>query len=281
LSNLSITPSDRTDALLDLFGISKPIIATIHLLPLPGSPRYSGESVEIIYSRAVEDARRYAEGGVDGLIIENDGDIPFLKPEDIGPETVACMAVATSEVIKAVGLPTGVLVLANAALQSIAVAKSAGANFVRVNQWVNAYIANEGFLEGTAGRALRYRAQLKAENIRVFADVHVKHGSHAIVADRTLADLTYDTEAFDADVVIATGERTGDPTRVEEITAISSVAKRPVLVGSGLNAENAKELLEFSHGAIVGSAMKEDGAWWNPVSVINTRKIMEVVKKIR
>jgi membrane complex biogenesis BtpA family protein len=281
LSNLSITPSDRTDALLDLFGISKPIIGTIHLLPLPGSPRYSGESVEIIYSRAVEDARRYAEGGVDGLIIENDGDIPFLKPEDIGPETVACMAVATSEVIKAVGLPTGVLVLANAALQSIAVAKSAGANFVRVNQWVNAYIANEGFLEGTAGRALRYRAQLKAENIRVFADVHVKHGSHAIVADRTLADLTYDTEAFDADVVIATGERTGDPTRVEEITAISSVAKRPVLVGSGLNADNAKELLEFSHGAIVGSAMKEDGAWWNPVSVINTRKIMEVVKKIR
>jgi membrane complex biogenesis BtpA family protein len=248
---------------------------------LPGSPRYSGESVEIIYSRAVEDARRYAEGGVDGLIIENDGDIPFLKPEDIGPETVACMAVATSEVIKAVGLPTGVLVLANAALQSIAVAKSAGANFVRVNQWVNAYIANEGFLEGTAGRALRYRAQLKAENIRVFADVHVKHGSHAIVADRTLADLTYDTEAFDADVVIATGERTGDPTRVEEITAISSVAKRPVLVGSGLNADNAKELLEFSHGAIVGSAMKEDGAWWNPVSVTNTRKIMEVVKKIR
>jgi len=281
LSNLSITPNDRSDALLEIFGIIKPIIGTIHLLPLPGSPRYAGEAVESIYSRAVEDARRYAEGGVDGLIIENDGDIPFLKPEDIGPETVACMAVATSEVIKAVGLPTGVLVLANAALQSIAVAKSAGANFVRVNQWVNAYIANEGFLEGTAGRALRYRAQLKAENIRIFADVHVKHGSHAIVSDRTLADLTYDTEAFDADVVIATGERTGDPTRVEEITAISSVAKRPVLVGSGLNADNAKELLQFSHGAIVGSAMKEDGAWWNPVSVTNTRKIMDVVKKIR
>lgn len=281
MSNLSITPNDRSDALLEIFGIIKPIIGTIHLLPLPGSPRYAGEAVESIYSRAVEDARRYAEGGVDGLIIENDGDIPFLKPEDIGPETVACMAVATSEVIKAVGLPTGVLVLANAALQSIAVAKSAGANFVRVNQWVNAYIANEGFLEGTAGRALRYRSQLKAENIRIFADVHVKHGSHAIVSDRTLADLTYDTEAFDADVVIATGERTGDPTRVEEITAISSVAKRPVLVGSGLNADNAKELLQFSHGAIVGSAMKEDGAWWNPVSVTNTRKIMDVVKKIR
>lgn len=281
MSNLSITPSNRSDALFEIFGVAKPIIGTVHLLPLPGSPRYSGESVDFIYSRAVEDARRYAEGGIDGLIIENDGDIPFLKPEDIGPETVACMSVVTSEVIKSVGLPTGVLVLANAAMHSIAVAKSAGAQFIRVNQWVNAYIANEGFLEGTAGKVLRYRAQLKAENLRIFADVHVKHGSHAIVADRTLADLTYDTEAFDADVVIATGERTGDPTRVEEVTAISSVAKRPVLVGSGLNADNAKKLLQFAHGAIVGSAMKEDGAWWNPVSVSNTRKIMEVVRKSR
>lgn len=281
MTNLSITPADKENALLELFGIQKPIIGTVHLLPLPGSPRYAGEPVDRIYARAVEDARRYAEGGIDGLIIENDGDTPFLKPKDIGPETIACMAVATAEVIKTIGLPTGVLVLANASIQSIAVAKSAGAHFIRANQWVNAYIANEGYLEGTAGRTLRYRGQVQATNIRVFADVHVKHGSHAIVADRTLSDLTHDTEAFDADVLIATGDRTGDPTRVEEITAISFVAKRPVLVGSGLNADNAEDLLKFAHGAIVGSAMKEDGAWWNPVSVSNTRKIMEVVKSLR
>lgn len=281
MNNFSITPADRANVLSELFGIKKPIIGTVHLLPLPGSPRYAGEPLEQIYARAVEDARRYAEGGVDGLIVENEGDTPFLKPDDIGPETVACMSVATSEVIKAVGLPTGVLVLANASIQSIAVAKAAGAHFIRANQWVNAYIANEGYLEGTAGRTLRYRGQVQASNIRVFADVHVKHGSHAIVADRSLADLTHDTEAFDADVLIATGDRTGDPTRVEEITDISFVAKRPVLVGSGLNADNAEDLLKFAHGAIVGSAMKEDGAWWNPVSVSNTRKIMKVVKSIR
>ena len=276
-----VTPADRPDALQELFGVRKPIIGTIHLPPLPGAPRYTGEPVRAIYARAVEDARRYAEGGVDGLIVENEGDTPFLKPDEIGPETAACMAVATSAVIDAVGLPTGVLVLANATLHSIAVAKAAGAQFVRANQWVNAYIANEGYLEGTAARALRYRAQLQAPGLRIFADVHVKHGSHAIVADRTIAELTHDAEAFDADVVIATGQRTGDPTRVEEITAISSVAQRPVLVGSGLDAENARELLEHAHGAIVGSAMKEYGVWWNPVSVANTRKIMDAVKELR
>lgn len=281
MNNLSVTPSDRPDALWEMFGVLKPIIGTIHLPPLPGTPRYDGQSVKKICKRAVDDARRYAEGGVDGLIVENEGDIPFVKPDDLGPETPACMAVITAAVIEAAGLVTGVLVLANATVHSIAVAKASGAQFVRANQWANAYIANEGFLEGTAGRALRYRASLGGGDIRILADVHVKHGSHAIVGDRTIAELTRDVEAFDADVVIATGQRTGDPTRVDEIRAISDVATRPVLVGSGLNAGNACELLEHSSGAIVGSAMKQDGAWWNPVSVDSTRRIMDIVKGLR
>jgi membrane complex biogenesis BtpA family protein len=276
-----VTPTDRPDALAELFGVAKPIIATIHLLPLPGAPRYDGQPVKDIYRHAVEDAARYAEGGVDGLIVENEGDIPYLKPDHLGPETAACMAVATAAVIDAVGLPTGVLVLANATVHSIAVAKAAGATFVRANQWANAYIANEGYLEGTAATALRYRSSLAAGDIRVFADVHVKHGSHAIVADRTIQELTHDNEAFDADVLIATGQRTGDATRSEEVTAISDVATRPVLVGSGLTAANARTLLGLADGAIVGSAMKEGGVWWNPVSVANTRKIMDVVKGFR
>lgn len=278
---MSVTPSDRPDALWEMFGVVKPIIGTIHLPPLPGTPRYDGRTVKQICERAVEDAHRYAEGGVDGLIVENEGDIPFVKPDDLGPETPACMAVVTAAVIDAVGLVTGVLVLANATLHSLAVAKAVGAQFVRANQWANAYIANEGFLEGTAGQALRYRASLGGSDIRVLADVHVKHGSHSIVGDRTVAELTRDTEAFDADVVIATGQRTGDPTQVDEVRAIADVATRPVLVGSGLSADNARDLLAHSNGAIVGSAMKEGGAWWNPVSVNSTRKIMDVVKGLR
>lgn len=281
MHNSSVTPSNRPDALWEMFRVVKPIIGTIHLPPLPGTPRYDGQPMKQICEQAIEDAHRYAEGGVDGLIVENEGDIPFVKPDELGPETPACMAVITAAVIEAAGLVTGVLVLANATLHSLAVAKAAGARFVRANQWANAYIANEGFLEGTAGRALRYRACLGGGDIKVLADVHVKHGSHSIVGDRTIAELTRDTEAFDADVVIATGQRTGDPTRVEEIRAISDVATRPVLVGSGLNAGNARELLQHASGAIVGSAMKQDGAWWNPVSVDSAREIMNVVKGLR
>ncbi|GHK51587.1 hypothetical protein KPZU09_13230 [Klebsiella pneumoniae] len=58
---------------------------------------------------------------------------------------------------------------------------------------------------------------LRAEHIRVFADSHVKHGSHAIVADRSIQELTRDVDFFEADAVIATGQRTGDSATMAEI----------------------------------------------------------------
>lgn len=270
-----------SDAFRSVFPRSKPLIGTIHLEALPGAPQYHDTPMTDIVARAVEDARRYVEGGVDGLIVENEGDIPFLKPDAIGPETVAALTVATGAVVNAVDVPVGVMCLANATIESLAIAKATGARFVRANQWANAYIANEGFIEGSAAVSLRYRAAIHATDVKVLADVHVKHGSHAIVADRSIAELTHDTEASGADALIATGQRTGDPTTREEVEQISSVASRPVLVGSGLNTENAASLMAVADGAIVGSAMKEDGVWWKPVSVKRTRAIVDEVDRVR
>lgn len=120
----------------------------IHCLPLPGAPHYEGQPIEELVDYAVNEAKAYAQGGLDGIIVENHGDIPFAKPEDLGPETAAAMAVIADAVRRAVGLPIGINVLANGAIQALAVAKAAGASFVRVNQWANAYVANEGFIEG-------------------------------------------------------------------------------------------------------------------------------------
>lgn len=263
------------------FAAPKPLIGTVHLLPLPGAPRYRGEELSTIIRRAVDDAKAYVEGGIDGLIIENEGDIPFLKPEQIGPETVATLTAVTIAVREAVDVPLGINCLANAVIPSLAVALAAGSAFVRANQWANAYVANEGIVEGAAATAMRFRTQVGATTVRIFADVHVKHGSHAIVADRSIAELTRDTEAFDADVLIATGNRTGHPTSVDEVEQIKEVATRPVIVGSGLTHENAGALMEVADGAIVGSAMKHGGHWENPVSVANVRAITTQVERWR
>src|ERR1700729_3419278 len=196
--------SNRGNALKQIFGRSEGIlIGVVHLAPLPGSPDYLGGGATAIYERGLADARAYAAAGFDGLIVENHGDVPFAKPEDIGPETAAHMSVAADRIRREIQLPFGVNVLANAALHALAVASAAGACFVRVNQWANAYVANEGLIEGAAANAARYRRQLGAQSVRIFADVHVKHGAHAIVQDRPIAELVRDVEFFNADVVIA------------------------------------------------------------------------------
>lgn len=264
-----------------LFGRRKAVIGVIHAMPLPGAPNYDGEPVERIYEHACAEAQRYAEGGVDGLIVENHGDIPFAKPEELGPETAAAMAVMTDRVRRAAGLTVGVNVLANAAVQAIAVAKASGASFVRVNQWANAYVSNEGFMEGKAGLAARYRNNLRARDIAVFADVHVKHGSHAIMADRSLTELTRDAQFFDADAVIVTGQRTGDSAKLDELETVRDASSLPVMVGSGVNPDNVAAILGFADAVIVASALKHDGGWWNEVDPARVKAFMRVVREAR
>jgi membrane complex biogenesis BtpA family protein len=257
--------ADRGSALERIFGRRKVAIGVVHCPPFPGAPHHRGATLSEIVDAALADARSYAEGGIDGLIIENHGDIPFLRPAEIGPETAAMMAVVADRVRAEVGLPLGINVLANAAVPALAVAKAAGASFIRVNQWANAYVANEGFVEGDAARALRYRAAIDAADVAIFADSHVKHGAHAITADRSIEELTRDLEFFDADAVIATGQRTGDTATAEEIRTVKGATTLPVLVGSGVHADNVAPIMALADGVIIGSALKRGGVWWEPV----------------
>ncbi len=280
MQKIGILPP-KPNVLLEIFKIRQPIIGMIHLLPLPGAPRFPGGSLKPVLEFALNDARVLREGGVDGLIVENAGDIPFSKDTEIGLETVASVAALVGPIIEESGLPVGINMLANGALQALAVAKATGANFVRVNQWVNAYVANEGIVEGPAGRALRYRSAIKGDDIKIFADVHVKHGAHAIVADRSIAEQTRDAVFFDADVLIATGQRTGDSTQVGEVQAIKEGTDLPIIVGSGFQLSDVSALFEFADGAIVGSSLKYDGVWWNPVELERVCKLMDAVRQVR
>jgi len=271
----------KPNALRALFRVEKPVIGVIHLQPLPGAPRYTGQAVREIYAAAVRDARTLAEGGVDGIILENASDLPFSRPEDIGPETVAALTAACLAVRAAVDTPIGITCVANGVIPALAIAKAVGAGWVRANQWVNAYVANEGILNGPAPRAMRFRSHIQAQDVAIFADVHVKFGAHAITADRSIAEQATDAEWFDADVLIASGARTGSPTEPREVDDIRSGTNLPVIVGSGLSAEQVPSLFASADGAIVGQWLKKDGRWWNPVDPRRVEQLMTAVRKVR
>ncbi|WP_028926363.1 BtpA/SgcQ family protein [Pseudonocardia acaciae] len=275
---LGVFPS-KPNAVERLFGTAKVVIGVVHLPPLPGSPHYDGTAVAQIEEFARGEARGYLEGGCHGVIVENHWDIPFLKPGEHGYETAAAMGVVTRAVRELFDGGLGVSVLSNAAECSIAAAWAAGADFVRVNQWANAYVANEGIIEGQAAHATRYRHRIGAGPVKVFADVHVKHGAHAIVADRTLAEQTEDAEFFDADVLIATGSRTGDAAAVDEVEGIARHTTLPVVIGSGITAGNIGTLLPACDGVIVASSVKDNGRWWGRVDRAKVRELTEAATR--
>jgi predicted TIM-barrel enzyme len=65
--------------LAEIFLTPKPIIGMVHCWPLPGAPGYIGYGMDTIIEHALRDAEALAEGGCDGLIVENMWDLPFRK----------------------------------------------------------------------------------------------------------------------------------------------------------------------------------------------------------
>ncbi|WP_456475843.1 BtpA/SgcQ family protein [Candidatus Pyrohabitans sp.] len=259
-----------------LFENDKAIIGVVHLLALPASPRFKGE--EELRRRALSDALALYHGGVDALLFENYGDVPF-SPGRVESHVVAYMSSIAEEVKREVPLPFGVNVLRNDALAALAVASATGGEFIRVNVHTGARLTWEGIIQGQAQETLRYRARL-GSGVRIFADVAVKH-SWPLASISLEEEILSNVERGLADAVILTGGATGEPPNVEELKRASRASSVPVIVGSGLSAENCSALLSFADAAIVGTSLKEGGKIENPVSEARVKALMQEVAKLR
>ena len=236
------------------------LVGMVHLLPLPGSPGWAG-SISAILDAARRDAEALVRGGCDALIVENMGDLPYLNGE-IYPETVAAMTRATA-LVTDLGLPTGVQALAGANREALGIALAAGASFIRAEAFAYGHVADEGWMDAGAGELLRHRANLRAP-VQVWADIQKKHAAHALTSDLTLEELCHGAEFCGAEAVIITGSRTGQEPDLDHVERARS-AGLPVLIGSGVTAANISSYSGVADAVIVGSALKVDGNWRNPV----------------
>jgi membrane complex biogenesis BtpA family protein len=259
---------------------NKPIIGMIHLDALPGTPKHK-YPISTIIEHAVAEAKVYKEAGIDAIAIENMHDVPYLN-KVVGPEVVSVMAIIGYEVKRAVGLPTGIQILAAANKEAIAVAHAGGLDFVRAEGFVFAHVADEGIMSSCAGEILRYRKQIGADSVLVWTDIKKKHSSHSITADVSIKETATAAEYFLSDGVIVTGAATGQEASIEEIRACKQgVNDIPVLVGSGVTLENLEDYLDVCDGLIVGSYFKTNGDWMLPVNLERTKKFMDKVHLLR
>jgi len=237
------------------------LIGAVHVPALPGSDGYEFDMTRVI-KKSVADALAYKEGGFDALIVENMHDVPY-RCGSVAAETVAAMTVVAQAVKNAVNLPLGVQLLAGANIESLAVATALDLDFIRVEGFVFAHVGDEGLHQASAPTLVRKRAELKAQKVKIFADIKKKHSSHAITADVDLAETGHAAEFFKADAVIVSGLRTAAAPLESEVKAVAEAVKIPTLVGSGVTPQNIALFSKHAQALIIGSYAKKDGHWAN------------------
>ena len=257
-----------------LFGVPKALIGMLHVGPLPGAPGWSGDLGAII-DRAVEEANMYQQANFHSLILENMHDRPYLKGRQVGPETVAAMAVLGMEIRRAVHLPLGLQVLAGANRQALAIALACQADFIRAEGFVFGHVADEGWMESQAADLLRYRERIGAGNVKILADIKKKHSAHSVTADVTLVETARAAQFFLADGVVVTGIATAEPAAESDVEEVAASVKIPTFVGSGLTPLNIHRY-QTAQGFIVGSSVKQDGRWDQP---LDNDRVVEIARQ--
>ena len=229
----------------------------IALLPLPGSPRYNGDDEQII-AHALSDLIFYIQAGVDALVLENSHDLPYVKPP-LPSRAVELTKRIAREIRGRFQGPIGIQMLEAANQTGLEIAHEADLDFLRVEGYVFAHVGGAGLIEGCAGHLLRKRKALGCEHVKVFADVKKKHCAHALTGDLDIVDEVKQAEFFLADGVIVTGQRTTEPPALAELHRVKQQARVPVLIGSGITAENIQTYFPLADGFIVGSTFRQDG----------------------
>jgi len=258
------------------------IIGMIHVPALPGTPG-SLLSMPEILARVETEASQYSHCGVDGVIIENMHDTPYCLERDVGPEVTACMAAVGGCVRKILpqSVPLGIQILAGCNKSALAVALAAGLQFIRAEGFVFSHVADEGWIDASAGPLLRYRRSVGADHIAVFCDIKKKHSAHAVTEDVSIVETAHAAQFFRTDGVILTGSSTGDPASPQQLNQVLGAVKNtPVLIGSGITTENLNKFAE-SHGLIVGSYFKHGGNWENDIDTDKVIELVEEAKKYR
>ncbi len=230
------------------------IVGMVHLKTLPGYPQHVG--MKEVIDQAVKDAISLQDGGVNEILVENTDDDPHQK--EILPEVLAGLTSTLLAIKEKISLPLGVCVLWNDYRSSLALAKVCNLQFIRVPVFTEAVVTASGIIEANPYDVISYRDKLKANHVKILADVQVKHA--ASLVKRPLIESVVEALNFGADEIIITGRFTGDPPELKSLEALEQVCPRNKLViGSGTTKENVAALSKLAGKAIVGTYFKVAG----------------------
>ena len=251
------------------------VYGVIHLKSLPGS---SGNSLDLdqIIDLAQDDLNSLLSGGVDGVIIENFGDTPFVK-DDVSKRTLASFTTVVENLELDKDIKVGINVLRNDGIAALSIAEATKADFVRINVLNNVMMfTDQGIIEGEANKIAQFNKSLN-KNIEIYADVFVKH---AVPPEGSKIE-NHAEELINragADVVIVTGDGTGHEINIDDLNKVRDIVPSGKLaIGSGVNETNIDKYEDIADILIIGTSFKLDNNVENPVDFERTKKIIQQI----
>lgn len=265
--------------MISIIKSKKPIIGMIHLDYLEGQSDFKG--YDFVIKKALEDLSALENGGVDAVLIENWKD--ETEGAFVDTDIIVSMTNIIQEIVKKTKLPVGVNVLPNDYRAAFQIAKSCNLKFIQLDVFVDKVKTNYSYSKAKPFEVildLKYFNLCKEkcdEDIIILTTIHPKH--YSMLENKTLIESAKEAIENGTDIVVVTGEVTGKAPVVDEIKVLREALNDfPIFIGSGLNKNNAQELLEYSDGAIVGTAFKDEN--FDKVVESNVKEIMELLKEI-
>lgn len=248
------------------------MIGMVHTLALPGTPLYDRPGgMKKVIDQALEEAKILEETGFHALLYCNESDMPYQTRME--PEVVAAMTAVVGEVQSRVSLPHGINMLLDP-LASLAIAHATGGRFIRCFL-SGTYVGDLGFYTPDAPALLRLRKNLDAQEIRLICNVTA--GFSVNLDTRPVPDVAAAAAFIGlADAVCVSGPAAGKEADLDLIRQVAEkVPETPVVVGTGVSAENIQALARVADGFIVGTSIKKDGKTLNPVDPAKAREFMD------
>jgi membrane complex biogenesis BtpA family protein len=247
----------------------------VHLPALPGTPLYDAAGgMAAIRDWTRRDLEALQQGGIHAVMFCNENDRPYRLDADVA--SVAALTDVVASLRSDLSVPFGVNLLWDP-LATIAVAAATGAAFCR-EIFTGAFAGDFGLWVRSAGDAWRYRRQLGAERIRLLFNINAEFA--APVAPRPIGEIARSVVfSSQPDAVCVSGGITGQSVSTSTLGEVHAAIKDsgvPILVNTGFKVSNARELLRYADGAIVGSSLKVDGVTWNRVDRVRVEELMRV-----
>lgn len=256
----------------------KAVIAMAHIGALPGSPLYDPDGgMNKLIDDVVLDIEKMQNGGVDAIMFGNENDRPYLMKAP--PEGIAAMTAVISAANSILKVPFGVNYLWDPAA-SVAIGSATGASFVR-EIFTGVFASDMGLWAPDCATPSRMRRNLNCQDMKLLFNINAEF-AHTL--DQRPIELRAKSAVFSslADAILVSGPLTGQPADSSDLRKVAEVVTEvPVFANTGVNIDNATEVMSIVSGCIIGTHFKVDGNTWNPIDQDRVKRFMDLINSIR